>query len=474
MLLESRWKQTKRGYCWLYNQKCSHEERQKELTLSSNFMGTSSRQTDILWALLKTLMKFLLYGLSMYLLICGLTYWWLSVDILTAQKRDKMGAQQSDCTSHMVFNITDNIFIEGWFRNDATITMVTVIMPILFLVGLAGNMAFLFVMVRVSWMHTVTNYYLANLAVADISFLVAAIGEKMWGYWATPLAVDTASFMGRSGCIAFNLLKQITFFASLFLVTLVSLERFYAICKPVQHWMLSDKGRTVKLVGVCWLLALVFACCLAPANSEIIVKCITWPDTERFKGLSKVTAICSPSYEWMLSVSLGMQTIPFACAMVGNILLYIIIIMNLNKRVAMKEKKQTTSRQGSAPNAPVPQTQSHQIRNTVARMLIVNGTLFFICLAPFQFTSFAHLISIELGIRPLQREHMDILLTVCRTLTYLNSVVNPFVYTVTNKRYRHAFYVAFTFSRNEQRQRYSKNTSVVTTDMSTRMWECAK
>ncbi|XP_071792574.1 neuropeptides capa receptor-like [Asterias amurensis] len=381
-----------------------------------------------------------------------------------------MGAEQSDCTAfHDLGNITDSNLLDGWFRDNITIAMLTVVMPILFVVGLAGNLAFLFVMVRVSWMHTVTNYYLANLAVADISFLVAAIGEKMWGYWATPIELDTASFMGRSGCIAFNLLKLITFFASLFLVTLVSLERFYAICKPVQHWMLSDKGRTVKLVGVCWLLALTFACCLVPANSDIHVSCFTWPNLEHFRGLSKVTATCVPSHEWMLSVSLGMQTVPFAIAMVGNILLYIVIITNLNKRVAAKEKKQTTSRQGSATNAPAPQTQSHQIRNTVARMLIVNGTLFFICLAPFQFASFANLILRELNIQTFAREHMAIILAVCRTLTYLNSVVNPFVYTVTNKRYRHAFYVAFTFSRNEQRQRYSKNTSVVTTDMSTRM-----
>ncbi|XP_038070502.1 neuropeptides capa receptor-like [Patiria miniata] len=382
-----------------------------------------------------------------------------------------MGAQQSDCNPDMPpTNLTgmEQLFMP-WFRDNLSVFMVTIVMPILFFVGLVGNLAFLFVMARVSWMHTVTNYYLANLAVADISFLVAAIGEKMWAYQATPLTIDTASFMGRSGCIIVHFLKNLTLFASLFLVTLVSLERFYAICKPVQHWMLSDKGRTVKLVAVTWFIALVFACLLVPANSELVAICLNWPDTDKYRSFPKVVGSCHPAAPWMLTFSLGMQTVPFTVAMVGNIILYIMIIKNLNQRVAAKEKKQAT-RQGSGTPAPQNVTQSHQIRNTVARMLIINGTLFFICLSPFQFTSFGTLIVDEMGSKPILKQHQkNILLIVCQTFTYVNSVVNPFVYTVTNKRYRHAFYVAFTFSRTEQRQRYSKNTSVVTTDMSTRM-----
>ncbi|XP_022086682.1 neuropeptides capa receptor-like [Acanthaster planci] len=382
-----------------------------------------------------------------------------------------MGAQLSDCPAPPLNLTGEEEFLETWARDRLSVVTVTVIMPILFFVGLAGNLAFLFVMARVSWMHTVTNYYLANLAVADISFLVTAVGEKVWEYRSTPVNIDTAGFMGRPGCILFNLLKSLSLFASIFLVTLVSLERFYAICKPVQHWMLSDKGRTAKLLLVTWSLALVFSCMLVPANSEIAAACFNWPDTDEFRGFPSVIANCHPVAGWMLHFKLAMQAVPFTLAMVGNISLYIMIIKNLNQRVAAKEKKQAT-RQGSASAAAGQSnvSQSHQIRNTVARMLIVNGTLFFICLSPFQFTSVGFLIAKGLWQPPiLENYKKDIMLTIFRTLTYFNSVINPFVYTVTNKRYRHAFYVAFTFSRTEQRQRYSKNTSVVTTDMSTRM-----
>ncbi len=47
----------------------------------------------------------------------------------------------------------------------------SVIQPVIMYSGMLGNLSFISVFVLVSWMHSVTNMYLASLAVADLIFL---------------------------------------------------------------------------------------------------------------------------------------------------------------------------------------------------------------------------------------------------------------------------------------------------------------
>ena len=49
--------------------------------------------------------------------------------------------------------------------------LVTIVMPCILTFGLAGNVGFLFVLWRVTWMRTTLNFYLTHLAIADILFL---------------------------------------------------------------------------------------------------------------------------------------------------------------------------------------------------------------------------------------------------------------------------------------------------------------
>ncbi|XP_030852858.1 thyrotropin-releasing hormone receptor-like [Strongylocentrotus purpuratus] len=78
------------------------------------------------------------------------------------------------------------------------------------------------------------------------------------------------------------------------------------------------------------------------------------------------------------------------------------------------------------------------MRDRVSRMLIANGTMFFLCLAPFELTSLWAMVTndtfLETG-RPWTQ--------FCRVMMYLNSAVNPIIYNITNPRYRQAFMRAF-------------------------------
>ena len=212
-------------------------------------------------------------------------------------------------------NFTKDIFIRSLFYSSVDKIMINGVLPIILVVGWAGNLAFLFSLIRVKWMRTVTNYYLANLALADISFLLVVVGDKLYSY----NTVGIAGYMsfGRPGCIISNFLRRLVFFASLFLVTLVSLERFYAICKPVQHWMLNGKTQTLKLVAFCWILSCVFAAILIPSSSNLKTLynvCFVWPDIPGYRDLPAKINLCYFYSEVWVPLSEGIEIVPFVIA----------------------------------------------------------------------------------------------------------------------------------------------------------------
>ncbi|XP_072024119.1 thyrotropin-releasing hormone receptor-like [Amphiura filiformis] len=325
--------------------------------------------------------------------------------------------------------------------------MIGRILPLVFAMGLAGNLSFLFTMLRVKWMRTVTNYYLANLAVADLLFLLVVVGEKIIAYSSSQLKGDIL-FGHVAGCILTNFLRRITFYASLSLVTLVSLERFYAICRPVQHRMLNGKKGTFQLVAICWVLSALFALILIPSGSNLCITEIIWLNVDGYQDLpNKLSACHAVNNNWTIA-SEGLLTVPFVIALVTNTFLYSSIIMNLHLRASSKSAKST---------------QSIEIRNQVARMLVINGTVFFLCLAPFQLASFTRMVRNALGLRSLLDSlSLTAIVWFFRVLVYLNSVINPIVYTATSPRYRHGFFIAFTCGDAEDRKKYSRGSQAAT------------
>ena len=75
----------------------------------------------------------------------------------------------------------------------------------------------------------------------------------------------------------------------------------------------------------------------------------------------------------------------------------------------------------------------------VARMLIINGVVYFVCLAPFQFINFHGIIDRLTGRRLLNPYQHNVMIWFGRSLSVLNSAINPVIYGVTNSKYRQAF-----------------------------------
>ena len=309
--------------------------------------------------------------------------------------------------------------------------LLTVCFPVILLFGVLGNCAFIYVVYKIKHMRTITNRYLVNLAIADVIFLLAAIGPKLYRYMKSPLDGDDSP-LGAAGCIWTYFFGDMSYFASLFFVTLVSLDRYVAVCRP-QDRNNGIKGRSAELIAAAWFLSCLLAASLTPGNAKLVFYCYKWAPVKPYISWPSTLRICLPMKEWMKTFSLGLQTLPFFVTLILNCGLYCAIIHGLNqsiKRLNLKgEQKNKDSR----------------MRNQIAKMLVVNGIIFFICLSPFEFVSLGYMIATTRDYVFIIKDHnaRTYIAVFARILSYINSAINPVVYTAMCERYIQAFKQAF-------------------------------
>ncbi|XP_038055007.1 allatostatin-A receptor-like [Patiria miniata] len=304
---------------------------------------------------------------------------------------------------------------------------IAVLMPLLMFFGIIGNLAFLLMLYRVPKMRSLTNFYLANLAVSDIAFLVFAIGTKIYNFCISSVNFSP-TYNGVFECLLHQLVVDVSYFASLFVISLVSLEKYYAICKPMRHRVISSWDRTVKLIACSWVVSVLIAISVIPSYSVIEYLCFVWPEEEQYADLANQYAWCVAAEEWAVTYSNALQTVPFFIAFILNTTVYTLIVRRLSQRADQPI--------GQREAVPVPDRAIHT-RNQVAKMLVINGTVFFLLLAPFEF------VSILLSADALEYEQELVALQICRLLSYLNSAINPFLFGMVNSKYRAAYKQAF-------------------------------
>ena len=322
--------------------------------------------------------------------------------------------------------------------------LITIVMPCILITGLVCNSGFIYVVLRVSWMQNIPNKYLCHLAVADIILLVNAIGEKISHYWLSPYVYDEAS-SGVFGCIVVQVWKFIGYYASILFVSLVAFERYIAVCRPLEKF--GNNRRFVQIIAMAWIASAFLACLQIPSSCNVTIYCIMWSptDLEANPDLPESIGYCLPANEIqnLEDFAVLIQTMTFIAALVCNAVLYFKIIRELNKRMAsIGVAAAASSRQPSVRSNDSDQTlKDAHIRDRVARMLIINGTVFFLLTSPYQVIMLVMAVANEDALE--EEKNFGTWMQICRILTYINSVVNPVIYGVTNARYRKAFRKAF-------------------------------
>ncbi|XP_033102244.1 5-hydroxytryptamine receptor 4-like [Anneissia japonica] len=308
---------------------------------------------------------------------------------------------------------------------QVAICLQVVILIIIGLVGLFGNTLTIIAIVRTKSLRITTNYFLANLAIADILICVIIdpfyIVSLLYRGW--PLSGAFCKTVGAITCL--------TLAASVINLLAISVNRYYCIVRTKLYASLFNSRRTVMY-------------CLAIWGISFLTIVLPSAGVGDF-GFNESQMICAyPPTEEAWIYQIVSMVIMFMASTIVILFCYYNIykkmqdstrrtrststssehISNVNNVV---DKKSTFARMKSHRSANVMVPKTRDIR--VAKTLLIVLLTFVICWTP----------SVTLTVFDKNYMAPDLLRQMFSILALTNSSVNPFIYAWRNRSFRQAY-----------------------------------
>nr|QRC76238.1 neuromedin U receptor variant b [Deroceras reticulatum] len=306
--------------------------------------------------------------------------------------------------------------------STAALVVLSVLYIIIFLTGVLGNLCTCVVIIRNRCLHTATNYYLFSLAISDVLTLLLALPEELTRIW------EAYPFIFGSGfCYIKSFVSEVTSYASVLTITAFTIDRYMAICHPLQSQALSSLYRAVRIIIIIWIIAC--ACAMPyPIHTrmyyEVVDPCTGEPLPD--------SLLCNLPPQWRNRMTYVFQFSTFAFFVVPMIIITImyaligLTLMKTDQFASGKKNKQ----------AAIAAAKS---KRAVLKMLVAVVIAFFLCWAPFHSQRLMTLYVPHDAWTDTMLTLQTCLFYVSGVLYFFSSTVNPILYNVMSKRYRKAF-----------------------------------
>ncbi|CAF0781941.1 unnamed protein product [Didymodactylos carnosus] len=131
--------------------------------------------------------------------------------------------------STMVYNMTNNTHddISHYDETYSSLIFFTIVYVLVLISGLVGNLIVLYVILKNKDLKHFTNYFFANLSIADVFVLVFCIPTALHDIWA-----EDQWYLGKFFCLTNQYIESCATSISSLTITAISFERFIAICQP--------------------------------------------------------------------------------------------------------------------------------------------------------------------------------------------------------------------------------------------------
>ncbi|XP_016920057.1 neuropeptides capa receptor-like isoform X1 [Apis cerana] len=295
------------------------------------------------------------------------------------------------------------------------IVPITLTYVVIFVTGFVGNIITCIVIWRNPTMQTPTNYYLFNLAVSDLLFLILGLPFELSVFWQ-----QYPWQWGLGICKLRAYVSETSSYVSVLTIVAFSIERYLAIYHPLRHYR-SGLKRAIRSIFGAWLIALIFA---MPFATYIDINYVEYP--ENSKRNSEESAICAMLKENMPEFPLYQ----LSCILFFLIPMVFIAVLYIRIGLRIQNDSLAENVEGYVHG----ETKQVQSRKTITRMLSAVVITFFICWAPFHVQRLLYVYEdstyddINQWVYPL---------TGC--LYYFSTTINPILYNVMSAKYRNAF-----------------------------------
>ena len=283
-----------------------------------------------------------------------------------------------------------------------------VILPIIYsvicAVGLTGNTAVIYVILKAPKMKTVTNMFILNLAIADDLFTLVLpinIAEHLLHYWP----------FGEVLCKVILSIDHYNIFSSIYFLTVMSIDRYLVVLATVRSKRMPYRTyRAAKIISLCvWILVI-----LIVMPFTVFAGVYVNPFDER---KSCVLSFPIPESLWFKASRIYTLILGFAIPVSTICILYTMMLyklrnmrLNSNAKALDKAKKKVT----------------------IMVFIVLAVCLF--CWTPFHLSTIVALTT-DLRTTPLLIG-ISYFIT---SLSYANSCLNPFLYAFLDDSFRKAF-----------------------------------
>ncbi|XP_033096617.1 neuromedin-U receptor 2-like [Anneissia japonica] len=323
----------------------------------------------------------------------------------------------SSYSSSSYHHVSDSNYHEVVY-DKASKVIIKAIMPIIFIIGITGNVLVILMITRCRLFHTPTNIYLVSLALADLTFLLASTIRRWVIYSTSPVLVEDVGGLGDKAvyfCIIFESISNWSGAVSCAMILFIALDRYFAICHPIRFRIISTNITAIYISIAVWLIHLIPTLAYY-TNQTLITYRLKWEVSTNIMAHPKTSTLCTSRYTsdnikylYLMDEFLAILEVPII------ITLYVLAVKQL-KRNSMK----TLGKYQLAK------------RRRVINMLILTTALYIICVIPLNF----NLLIYEFDINIFATSHTFHYVTAL--LLYINSAVNPIIYMLVRSDFRKA------------------------------------
>lgn len=282
---------------------------------------------------------------------------------------------------------------------------------IIILLGVLGNSLVIHVVIKFKSMRTVTNFFIANLAVADLLVntlcLPFTLVYTLLGQWK----------LGPVLCYLVPYAQGLAVQVSIVTLTVIALDRHRCIVCHLESRI--SKRISFLIIGIAWAGSAILACPLAifreyfsieiSRDMKMVVCAENWPRTEQI------------NYGTLYSVSM----------LLIQYVLPLVIICIAYARIWTKLKNHVSPGKGK--------DLYHQRRQKTTKMLVCVVVVFAVCWLPFHIFQ---LVS-DIDSSVLNLKEYKLIYTLFHVIAMCSTFTNPLLYGWMNNNYRTAFLTAF-------------------------------
>ncbi|XP_067912858.1 urotensin-2 receptor [Heterodontus francisci] len=313
-----------------------------------------------------------------------------------------MEAIFSEASSNFSSSVNSSSSVPGSVNEVLITLLLGTILTIMCLMGIVGN-AYILVVMTLSMRSTGSMYvYVVNLALADllylstIPFVVCTYLVKDW-------------YFGEIGCrILFNL-DFLTMHASIFILTIMSTERYLAVVKPLDTFR-RNRGYRRIIISAVWFISFLLA-----LPTMIMI------DLREFVKNGAVKRMCHSTWSQQ-AYKIYLTVLFHTCILAPGIVIGFLYIklartywMSQTITFKTKDVKRST-------------------KEKILYMIFSIVLAYCVCFLPFWgWQLFSLYFNESVNLSPKTTAYVNFIVT---CLAYSNSCVNPFLYTLLTKNYK--------------------------------------